>query len=339
MGAKSSISWTQSSWSPLRARVKDNAAEIARIKGYKSLVQIAGAMAGHVGHHCEHASTECLNCYSESNNGRCLPHNGTGLPFDRRSRDLIDPIVDQKILLQPLSWRKPRKIFVESQSDLFGEWYTDEMIEMVFGVMRLCERHRFQVLTKRADRMFEWFKKWSGKNHCIEVTGAGTGSVRSACWIDPLPNVDLGVSAGTQKAADERIPLLLQTPAAVRWVSIEPQLEAVALKWDWLSKGHPYGGGPMCDLSRPWEEPKEDPGLDWIVIGGESGRNARPFRIEWAEFLIAQCRSAGVAPFLKQLGSNPIWAGVSCAPIEPSCGKNDDPEQWPESLRVQEWPS
>ena len=118
MSAKTGIEWTDATWSPLRARVKPDAAEIARAKGYRSLVQIAEKMVGRAGPHCEHKSDGCNHCYSGTNNGRCLPSNGTGLPFDRRSRDLIETFVDENILLQPLKWAAPRKIFVENQSDL-----------------------------------------------------------------------------------------------------------------------------------------------------------------------------------------------------------------------------
>lgn len=121
MGAKSEISWTEASWTPIRAIVKNDAAEIAKAKGYTSLVQIAARMAGHIGPHCERVSAGCGQgdqggCYSEANNSRCLPSNGTGLPFDRRSRDLITPIVDNHILHQPLHWKKGRMIFVCSQT-------------------------------------------------------------------------------------------------------------------------------------------------------------------------------------------------------------------------------
>lgn len=127
MAAKSPIEWTDATWSPLRARVKRDAAAIATAKGFTSLVQIAGKMAGRVGPHCEKVSPECEHCYSETTNRRCLPVNGTGLPFDRRSRELIEPFIDENILAEPIRWKTPRRIFVESQSDLFGEWYTDEM--------------------------------------------------------------------------------------------------------------------------------------------------------------------------------------------------------------------
>src|SRR6185437_2404782 len=126
VGTRTGIEWTDSTWSPIRVRVRADAAEIARAKGYTSLVAIAEKMAGHVGTHCEHVSPGCEHCYAETNSHRCLPGNGTGLPYARRSRDLVEAFVDEKILLQPLQWKpametkRPRLIFVENQSDLFG---------------------------------------------------------------------------------------------------------------------------------------------------------------------------------------------------------------------------
>jgi protein gp37 len=153
MGQNTEISWTDSTWTPIRARVKEDAAHVAQSKGYSSLVHIAQKMAGHIGPHCEHMSPACEFCYSDTNNSRCLPSNGTGLPFDRRSRDLVDIFLDEKILLQPLKWRQPKRIFVCSQTDLFGEFVPDEMIDRVFAVMSLCPRHTFQCLSKRPERM------------------------------------------------------------------------------------------------------------------------------------------------------------------------------------------
>src|SRR5271167_829951 len=118
MGQTTHIQWCDATWSPLRVKVKADAAAIAKAKGYTSLVNIAAKMAGHVGPHCEHVSHGCDNCYAETNNGRCLPANGTGLPYDRRSRDLVEAFVDKKIMEQPLRWRAPKKIFVMNQSDL-----------------------------------------------------------------------------------------------------------------------------------------------------------------------------------------------------------------------------
>jgi protein gp37 len=151
----------------------------------------------------------------------------------------------------------------------------------------------------------------------------------------PLPNVHLGVSAGDQKWADIRIPILLKTPAAVRFVSAEPLLGPIK-----LHRGHGYcpthdftGGfcsGPCPDLILP----------DWIIIGGESGPGARPMEMQWARDLVADCRDAGIAPFVKQMGS--AWArdwstgGKSVAAHGDT--KGGDPQYWPADLRVREYP-
>ena len=216
MGSKTGIEWTDSTWSPIRVRVRQDAAQIAREKGYTSLVQIAEKMAGRVGQHCEHVSPGCEHCYAEANNHRCLPSNGTGLPYDRRSRDLVETFVDEKVLLQPLKWKpvyikdekielecakcgmvgstgdfypkgnarcprcnsaghyralfptRPRRIFVENQSDLFGEWVTDEMLDKVFAVMALCPQHIFQVLTKRPARMLEYLTRGITRGEVVQ---------------------------------------------------------------------------------------------------------------------------------------------------------------------------
>jgi protein gp37 len=280
MSAKSKIEWTDATWSPLRVRVKPDAAAIAEAKGYASLIQIAGKMAGHVGPHCERVSHGCDNCYSDTNNHRCLPANGTGLPFDRRSRDMVEPFLDENILQQPLQWRTPRRIFVENQSDLFGDWVTDEAIDRVFTMMALCVRHTFQVLTKRPERMRLYCERHASAmaetraNECPSLHGA---------FPDALRNVWLGVSVEDQRTADERIPLLLQTPATVRFVSYEPALGPVDLI-------------KLMPLSRsfPW--------LDWVIAGGESGPGARPSHPQWLRDVRDQCQAAGVPFFFKQWG-------------------------------------
>lgn len=269
---KTPIEWTDKSWSPLRVRVKENAAQIAKAKGYTSLVSIAEKMAGHVGPHCEKVSPGCKQCYSEKNNHRCLPANGTGLPFDRRSRDLVDPFVDTKILKQPLSWRGSQRIFVQNQSDLFGEWVPDEHIDLVFDVAAFCPQHTLQILTKQPKRMLRYCEERARKmarireNECPSLHNA---------FPDALPNVWLGVSAEDPEAADARITLLRQTPAAVRFVSYEPALAPVDFT--------PY-------LS----------GLDWVIAGWESGPGARPAQEEWIRAVKDQCKAAGVSFFYKQ---------------------------------------
>lgn len=319
MADKTKIQWSDATWSPLRVRVRADAAEIATAKGYMSLIQIAEKMAGHVGQHCEHVSPGCVNCYSGTHQRRCLSSGGTGLPFDRRSRDLVEPFVDEKTLAQPLRWKRPRKIFVANQTDLFGEWYTDEMIDRVFAVMAMTPRHTYQVLTKRPERMRAYFAKHAGCSRMVEAIDIGTGNVRSGSWIDPLENVWLGASCENQETADERIPLLLQTPAAVRFVSYEPALGPVSLGM-YLSRRGLFGKDPL-------------PGLTWVIVGGESGPGARPFHLQWARYVIEQCAAAGVACFVKQAGAHPIVASTRKVPGESAKEWNDR-----EHSNFLEWP-
>ena len=179
-------------------------------------------------------------------------------------------------LQEPLRWKKPARIFVNSMSDLFHEGVPDHFIGWVFGVMKGSPRHIFQVLTKRPERM---------RDYCRDI-GA-------------LPNIWLGVSVENQETADERIPLLLETPAAVRWISCEPLLASVILR----------------NINR----------LHWIVVGGESGPRARPMLLSWAMDLRYQCRMAGVPFFMKQ-GSQNNWTHWK------------DISKWPEPLQVREYP-
>lgn len=324
MGAKTGISWTDATWTPIRARVKPDAAAIAEQKGYGSLVQIAKDMAGRVGPHCEKASPGCANCYSETNNSRCLPHNGTGLPFDRRSRDLVDIHLDEKILLQPLRWKKGRRIFVCSQTDLFGEFVPDDLIDRVFAVMALCPQHTFQVLTKRADRMAGYITARPDSMEIyrlamlLSISTKRKGRIGESTKF-PLPNVWLGVSIEDQRRADERIPHLLRTPAAVRFLSCEPLIEEI-------------------DIRQYLE------GINLCITGGESGPGARPFDLSWARSLRDQCESAGVAYFLKQLGSNamgffrPDINIQPGAPFQTKDRSGADPAEFPEDLRIQQMP-
>lgn len=350
MAEKTGIEWTDSTWSPIRFRVKGNAAMIATAYGYTSLVQIAEKMAGHIGSHCEHISPGCEHCYAGNNNHRCLPGNGTGLPYDRRSRDLVEAFVDEKVLLQPLKWAlvtehtndcdcehvlqlaqwkkgrfekrprrnecqcptRPRRIFVENQSDLFGEWVTDEMLDRVFSVMALCRQHEFQVLTKRAERMLRHMTE-----ACTEEGGIRIGKAAAALfhgldmkdrrltmaeqaavsnqfeWKE-LHHVQFGVSIENQKRANERIPLLSKTPASRRFLSCEPLLGSLEFKPSWIN--------PTRQNDNP---------ISWVIVGGESGPGARPMHPDWARSLRDQCQSAGVPFFFKQWGE---WSEVDGGP-------------------------
>lgn len=228
-------------------------------------------------------------------------------------------------LADPLRWRRPRRIFVNSMSDLFHESLTNEQIAAVFGVMAACPQHTFQILTKRAQRMREWFEWADGPLHCIQhalmtiglggnadrmLTGAGTGA--AIAW--PLPNVWLGVSVEDQVAADERIPELLATPAAVRFLSCEPLLGLVDLD---MPRCDDPNHGPSewsvadddatpwcseCDSERSyghWLGDAEE-GISWVIAGCESGPGARPCDVAWLRSLRDQCAAAGQPFFCKQ---------------------------------------
>lgn len=273
---------------------------------------------------CTKVSPGCKNCYAEGIADRFFtkqyPPNADGSP-----RKFTDVRCHPERLEEPLHWKKPRRVFVNSMSDLFHEDVPAEFIGHTFGVMWQAARHTFQILTKRPQRMLAIVS---------ELTADHSRSRFAGPW--PLPNVWLGVSVENQKQADERIPLLVDTPAAIRFLSVEPQLEAVSL-FDWLG---PYG--PARSLQQP-------PQLDWVICGGESGPGARPFNLAWAESLLEQCRAAGVPFFMKQMGSRPqvhSCRDESCT--HPDCGMEDihlkdrkggDMPEWPAHLRVREFPN
>ena len=200
-------------------------------------------------------------------------------------------------LAAPLRWRRPRRVFVNSMSDLFHESLTNEQIAAVFGVMAASPRHTFQVLTKRAARMREWFEWYEGESGAgatpLAAILAARDHVGALASRDhefgpwPLPHVWIGVSVENQAAADERIPELLRTPAAVRWLSCEPLIGPVD-----LAAASPNARSLVEDL-------------DWIVAGCESGPGARPCDVAWLRSLRDQCATAGVAYFLKQAKHTP----------------------------------
>lgn len=178
----------------------------------------------------------------------------------------------------PLHWRKPRRIFVNSMSDIFHPDVPFEFIHEVYWIMMHAEQHTFMILTKRPDRAIEFFHWW------YDMHNRPTG-IRPF-WT--YKNIWLGVSVENQQMAEERIPLLLQTPAAVRFISAEPLLGPIDL----------FGLQPFVD------DPKFNNGgkLDWVICCGESGKNARPTHPDWARSLRYQCEEAGVPFFFKQWG-------------------------------------
>jgi protein gp37 len=247
-------------------------------------------------------------------------------------------------LTAPLHWRKPRRVFVNSMSDLFHEQVPDEFIDRVFAVMALTPQHTYQVLTKRPERMREYLTSPRHgepvetfvelEKDRISTEAWGLGQFLGA-W--PLPNVWLGVSCEDQRRADERIPLLLQTPAAVRFISAEPLLGPIDLRTGVYAK---LGTGtkPNSTVMEGWSGTTLE-GLDWVIVGGESGPGARPCDEGWVFDIVQQCRAAGVAAFVKQLGTNSGWSlgGVWVATHRKD-RKGGNPSEWPEDLRHREFP-
>lgn len=236
---------------------------------------------------CSRVSEGCRHCYAE---GVAARFSGPGQPYEGLAeRTAKGPRWTGKVRLiesqldLPLRWRKPRRIFVNSMCDLFHESLPDLAIDRVFAIMALAPHHTFQVLTKRPERMRAY------------LTDSATPLKHTGSW--PLPNVWLGVSVENQEAADERIPLLLDTPAAVRFLSCEPLLRPVDLT-DYLVE--------TARTNRDWY-------LDWIISGGESGTGARPCHPDWIRTLRDQCAAASVPFFFKQWGA---WAPAYDLPSE-----------------------
>jgi len=229
-------------------------------------------------------------------------------------------------------------VFVNSMSDLFHEALPDEAIDRVFAVMAWCRRHTYQVLTKRPERMRAYSAGMAALSpkdrsrrlvasmyrghpaeYVVRADNTPDEHVGDLEW--PLRCVWLGTSVEDQATADQRVPLLLQTPAAVRWVSYEPALGPVRFHW-----------GLVHDQGER---------LHWIVIGGESGPGARPFDVAWARSTVAQCKAAGVPAFVKQLGARPLDSEGRCNAhlAVMKSRKGGDMAEWPEDLRVREFPA
>lgn len=325
MADRTGIEWTDASWNPV------------------------------VG--CSLVSPGCTNCYAMGQAARIVRcSEGLGRPstYDGTVATVKGrPVWTGKVALasdatltQPLRWKRPRRIFVNSMGDLFHEDVPDAWIDRVFAVMALAPQHSFQILTKRSARMRayltdpdlnnrisdalgcmldgEWI--WNeGKRfrdaieHLIDVF-AGMSTDDDGCIVYhddpmPLPNVWLGVSAEDQRRADERIPDLLATPAAIRFVSAEPLLGPIDFgQLDMLRQlgqqayMDALDGGLYAELPRPPKPPfpfRDVAKLDWVIVGGESGKDARPMHPDWARSVRDQCADAGMAFFFKQWGE---WA-------------------------------
>lgn len=344
---------------------------------------------------CSLISAGCTNCYAMkfAHRGMRPEHKGlTVLTKHHGPRWNGEVRFVEPALSKPLSWKKPRRIFVNSMSDLFHEGLKNEQIAAVFGVMAACPQHTFQVLTKRPQRMREWFAWLEAHAHAGSVYANAAAKLLPERFFPfaspwPLKNVWLGVSVEDQATADERIPELLETPAAIRFVSYEPALGEVDFgmssatcdccpRWTsrWVRLPHPVKADlPELDAAfrgvsqglyraesnrhgalsvrtrdgRPLGiRPAEFeclPKLDWIIVGGESGAGAREFDLAWMRSAIEQCETAEIACFCKQLGAKPVERAIApghpSRPVTLRDRKGGDMSEWPQQLRVREFPT
>lgn len=341
MSAKSSIEWTDASWNPVRG--------------------------------CSLKSEGCRSCYAMKQahrfSGKGQHYEGLTMigqhgPLWTGTVKTVPGLLDA-----PLHWKNPRRIFVNSMSDLFHEDVPVEFIDSVFAVMALAPQHIYQILTKRpartqgyAAQLLDEGDRWSRFGDAVGPLIGNQGYERAGECPWPLPNVHLGVSVENQQTADERIPLLLQTPAAVRFVSAEPLLGPVDLTSlpiapDALLPEYGTTHGFRFNALHRDEDTfmhSSKHHLDWVIVGGESGPGARACDVAWIRSIKGQCLAADVPVFIKQLGSRPFvvegsqaaqeWSASGASAVMDDCGlihtkdkKGGDVSEWPEDLRVREF--
>jgi protein gp37 len=252
---KTSIEWTEATWNMIR-----------------------GVNARHT---CARISSGCDNCYAATMTRRGLM--GTApIDYGVGERPNDPARLDEDALRQPLRWKKARKVFVCSMTDVAGSWVPDAWLDRIWAVMALAPQHEYQVLTKRPSRLWEWFRSdpyervlraaGTFRDERPELSGIGISNPA----MFPYRHVWIGVSVESDRYV-WRANTLRQIPAAVRWISAEPLL----------------GGLPSLDLT----------GIDWLVAGGESGPGARPMHPDWARDLRDRSQAAGVAYHFKQWGA------------------------------------
>ncbi|HWR36399.1 MAG TPA: phage Gp37/Gp68 family protein [Clostridia bacterium] len=315
------IEWTRNSdgsegksWNPIRARFKGD---------------------GKQGWYCQKVSPGCKNCYAERRNKWI----GNGAAYNDSDLRTLDVYLDEKALLEPLRLKKPTNIFVCSMTDLYGSWVPDEWIDRIYAVMALCPQHTFMVLTKRPERRLAWFSRPNNPNFskrisnpCAWYVWVQVASVQNAVRVEtcnpftwakfaeddsvkpwPLPNVREMVTVVNQDEVDKLIPVLLETPAACRGLSIEPMLGPInASRYLWPACGWWRGNyrsyaeakaaGAECGMKPQALVLASSKFIDWVIVGGESGPHARPMHPDWARSLRDQCHAAGVPFFFKQWG-------------------------------------
>lgn len=305
--SKTPIQWTDFSVNPLRAQLKDGTGN---------------------GHFCEKISPGCKFCYSSK-----LQPRFNMLPFLAENREKVDLFFDREKALDVLRRKKPTKYFWCDMTDIFLDGYQEEWLDFCFTVMALTGQHVHQVLTKRPERMLEYMLRLSKNIAPLEAIAREIGysfkfnGHSLLPW--PIPNIQLGVSVENRDYL-RRVDVLRMVPARVRFLSIEPLL---------------------ADISTLYLS-----GIHWVIVGGESGPNARPFDDGWARSIVRQCRAAGVPCFVKQLGAHVITSGISGpgehwpTPVNIRNQEDDrfrvhlqdhkggDMSEWPEDIRVREYP-
>lgn len=295
MADKSRINWTEATWNPTT--------------GCDKVPALPGSTTG----------SGCDNCYALTRAAVLKKAGIAEYQTDGRpetSGPGFGLAMHSHRLDQPIRWTKPRIIFVNSMSDLMHPKVTDDFIADVFAVMACTPRHTYQVLTKRPKRLKALLGKLDFRElvatkaralHASTTQGATSGE-HLATW--PLPNVWLGVTTENQASANERVPLLAQVDAAVRFLSCEPLIERVVLS------------DAVADIKAA---------IDWVIVGGESGPGSRPMPLEWATALRDECDASGVAFIFKQLGA------VLAAEVG-ARGKGATPSEWPEPF-PQDYPT
>lgn len=370
MGDKSSIQWTDATWNPTTG--------------------------------CDRVSPGCANCYAltlaprlqKMSIARAVKDGMGPFPDDPYMRD-GDPktsgpgfglMLHPSRLDTPIRWKRPRRIFVNSMSDLFHPEVPDEFLDQVFAVMALAPQHIFQVLTKRPERMRAYMNEYWGDGYteprydrsdrvwdCLVGIATQQGILKGlpadpkpedyTAWDErraelaakymkwPLPNVWLGTSVENARWRT-RITELRHTPAAVRFLSCEPLLgplvcpECKGWGWDAISDpSDPTGMTAMqvpCPGSRRYgfvqgglhgHHDLDLTGVDWVIVGGESGEGAREMSEEWVRDIVRSCRDQDVWPFVKQMGS--VWSQQHLG----HDGHAGNPEEWPADLQVREMPA
>jgi len=348
---------------------------------------------------CTPVSPGCLNCYAASMAVRLegmgtrgyeprveRAVDGRGEIQDRKAVRIVEKRAGRAVftgdvrlvpdkLTEPLKWKKPAMVFVNSMSDLFHESVPFDYVDQVMAVIALCPQHTFQALTKRPERMAEYLNDITLNNRVgMEMAKISDAADRARIkhehpgWfferppqraMPPIRNLWLGTSVENQAAADERIPHLLKCPAAVRFLSVEPllgEVELVSVADDGLNSINALTGNRLVE-----GQCRDGAAVDWVIVGGESGAKARPCNVAWIRSVVQQCKTDGVPVFVKQLGARPciqmkdytdtvtyergggFWPASGYAKenawiTRVKDAKGSNMAEWPEDLRVREWP-